>query len=305
MKVSPDDIISFYSGRVPSKPPFDKEAIEALKETNLATRNPGIGDAVVLTSLARKDSSLHIFSNNVYWPTMCVFNSVVSPVIKDNVNYIITESLEFFNLGGGHLSQRFQRAFGQEVSLVPQGVFDRIIPKIIPKRIGICLGVGQSANDLIPRGFERPRQLYQENLSVIEDFINCTDFEFIEFGSERKTRSAKVNNYTGATIYGSIGILSTCDYFIGLNSGFMNLAAALGIKSIIIINVPKAEDFCLPYLIDTHVEDMNWLYPQNIHLHQDGENKFCAKLTLDNLKAAINGDIYPYFSNDYLNLVHE
>jgi hypothetical protein len=48
---------------------------------------------------------------------------------------------------------------------------------------------------------------------------------------------------------------------------------------------------------------MNWLYPQNVHLHQNGENEVVKKLSVFNIKKAFNGEIYPFWSHKFLDLI--
>jgi hypothetical protein len=122
----------------------------------------------------------------------------------------------------------------------------------------------------------------------------------VEFGG--KSVGLDCTNFCGKSIDESIIELSTCDYFIGLNSGFMNLAASFDIKSIIIINLPESYELVLPRLKDIDVKDSNWLYPQNVHLHQDNETDLVPMFSSENLLKAINGDIYPFWSNEYLSL---
>ena len=104
----------------------------------------------------------------------------------------------------------------------------------------------------------------------------------------------------------SIKELSKCEYFIGLNSGFMNLAACFDIKSIIILNIPtNPSDIVLPVLKDIRVPDMNWLYPQNVHLHQDGGLNMVPLFSYENILKAINGEIYPFWTEKYLDLIYD
>ena len=85
----------------------------------------------------------------------------------------------------------------------------------------------------------------------------------------------------------------------------MNLAAAMSIKSIIIVNVPDINNLYLPVLEDISQEDTNWLYPQNVHLHQNGENELVKYATEENIKKAINGELYPFWTHDYLDLIYD
>jgi len=85
----------------------------------------------------------------------------------------------------------------------------------------------------------------------------------------------------------------------------MHVAAALGIKSVVVINFPEPEKIYLPTLVSTGQVEEEWFYPQNVHLHQDGEGEQVKQATLQNFKRAFNGEIYPFWSDKYLPLIHE
>jgi len=61
----------------------------------------------------------------------------------------------------------------------------------------------------------------------------------------------------------------------------------------------------LPTLVDTLEVESEWLYPQNVHLHQDNAGPLVPRFSADTLRAAFNGEVYPYFKNDWLNLIYE
>ena len=84
-------------------------------------------------------------------------------------------------------------------------------------------------------------------------------------------------------------MMSKCEYFLGIDSGPMHMAAGLGLKSIVIIN-NTGNNIYLPRIKECDIPNSEWLYPQNVHL---------------NLSRAFNGEIYPYFSEDYLSLYFE
>ena len=50
-------------------------------------------------------------------------------------------------------------------------------------------------------------------------------------------------------------------------------------------------------------QDIEWLFPQNVHLHQNGQNELVPIVSEDSLKMAINGDVYPYWKFDFLDLI--
>jgi hypothetical protein len=85
----------------------------------------------------------------------------------------------------------------------------------------------------------------------------------------------------------------------------MHLAAALGLKIVGIINFPDPARIFLPVLKDINLVESSWLYPQSVLLHQDGEGELVARFSLLNLERAIAGELYPYWSDRYLPLIHE
>jgi hypothetical protein len=297
-----DLILKFYKDKVQKKPFQDISFLKDNLNLNLITLNIGLGDATIMTSLTNQTvKNLNIFSTNRHWETLCKFNKKLNNT-NDVSSYIRTEMLEFIDLGNGHLSQRLQRALGLNVELIPKPYLD-IENNFKKNKIALHFSTGPSAFDLLEKGYKEPRQLQESTKREIENFINSTDYEFVEFGGKRVFENERVKDFTRFSIEDSIKELSECEYFIGLNSGFMSLAAAMSIKSIIIVNVPEVHNLYLPVIQDYWEEDMNWLYPQNVHLHQNGENELVKSATEINIKRAINGELYPFWENKFLDLI--
>lgn len=297
-----DIIINFYKDKLCKKQISDLSEIQNALQINLITLNIGLGDATIMTSITNQNiKNLNIFSPNKHWQTLCKFNEKLNK-FNQAESYIRTELLEFLDLGNGHLSQRLQRAFGLNIERIPKPYLN-INNNFKKGKIALHFSTGPSAFDLLEKGFKEPRQL-QDNAKVeIEKFINNSNYEFVEFGGKQVFDNEKVKNFTGTSIEDSIKELSECEFFIGLNSGFMSLAAAMSIKSIIIVNVPEVHNLYLPVIKDYWEEDMNWLYPQNVHLHQNGENELVKSVTEFNIYKAINGEIYPFWNNELLDLI--
>jgi len=301
-----EDIINkYYKDKKSLKPRLDDLAsINGSDKLNLTTLNIGLGDAVILTALTKDQSkNLNIYSENKHWQSLCKFNTRLNKNI-DFGQYIRTELLEFFDIGNGHLAQRLQRAIGLNIESKPTPYIN-VHSQVNKKKIGLHFSTGISAFDLLNKGFQNPRQLLDESKTIIESFINESEYEFYEFGQKSIFRNEKVTSLSSLSIEESIIKLAECEYFIGLNSGFMNIAAGLNIKSIIVVNAPHAKDLYLPVLVDCSKEDMNWLYPQNVHLFQNDENKLVPRLSIDSIKKAINGEVYPYWETKYLNLIYD
>jgi hypothetical protein len=304
-----DLLVKFYSSKQSSRQQIDCSFLQNTANLSVYTLNPGLGDAIVLTSLSKNQKNYCLYSPNKHWETLIKFNQNLN---KDPVGdrFIRTELLEFFDLGNGHLHQRLQRAFGLEQDLIPKGYLypTKQIQKN-KRKIAICFSTGNSGLDLISVGFKNPRRLDESAEIEIKKFIESSDYEFVELGSKRMFEYENVKDFTGKTVEDSLNELSSCEYFIGLNSGFMNAAAALSIKSIILLNVPKIEDLYLPVIKDFYDEtsrsgqDIQWLFPQNVFLHQHGENKLVPIVSCDNIKKALNGEVYPFWKTDYLDLI--
>lgn len=307
-----DLLISFYKDKKNTRPTLSQiSEIQKCKELDITTLNIGLGDAILLTSLTNDDSKkLDIFSVNKHWQTLCKFNKKLSSVSEPKPR-IRTEILEFFNCGNGHLYQKTQRALGINVEPVPKG---NLAPtKNIPSKknkIAINFSTGPSGLDLVEVGFKNPRRLDPSAKLEVEKFIKNSSYEFVEMGTERMFPFDNVRDFTKTSVEDSFNELNSCEYFIGLNSAFMSASAALGVKSIILLNVPRVEDLFLPLIVDFYDsntrmgQDMGWLFPQHVFLHQHGENELVPMVSEESIKKAINGEVYPFWKNDFLDLVH-
>lgn len=299
-----DYIVSYYSDKVSNKKPIE-DILNNSTQKNIINYNQGIGDAVVLNNLLFKDentrSDLNIFSPSKHFSDVLYFNKFKDSNHINSDLFFRIEMLEFHNAGSGHLIQKMRRFLNLPVHQKPKSYLTTNKQKV-KNKVGIHLTTGSSA--FLLNIHKNPRQIYKENIKIINDFIiSNPQYSFVEFGGQ-SVGLENCHNFCGKSIIDSIEELSTCEYFIGLNSSFMNLAACFDIKSIIIINIPiKASDVVLPVLKDITVPDMNWLYPQNIHLHQDDQSELVPRFSLDNLKKAFNGEIYPFWKEDYLDLI--
>ena len=307
-----DILMSFYKDKKSNRPKIDLSYIQSFTEVNITTLNIGLGDAIVLTSLRpSRNKKLNIYSPNRHWNTLCKFNSFLNPVKTAN-EYVRIEISEFFDIGNGHLYQKYQRAIGLDIDLIPRGYLNPT--KQIEKqknKIGLCFDCGPSGLDLLRVGFSNPRRLEDEAKNEISKFIENSNFEFVQFGNKKIFENYKIKDFTGQSVEDSLNELSSCEYFIGLNSGFMNAAASLGVKSIIVVNVPRINDLYVPMIVDFYNDetrdgqDIEWLFPQNVHLHQHGSNKLVPKVSEENIKKAIDGNVYPFWKNEYLDLIFE
>jgi hypothetical protein len=308
MKEYKDLIINYYKNLNSDK----KQITESFPSRNnnqyAITFNNGIGDTVIINNLLFeteiKRSNIHIYSNSQKFFDITKYNIFIqSNFFKNDALVYRIEVLEDYNLGSGHLIQKMRRFFQLPILNKPKSFLNTGLNKK-KNKIGIHLTVGPSASELNQIN-SYARQIYKHNIEIIQKFINDNpNYEFIEFGGS-SVGLKNCKNFCGQSLSLSIEELSTCEYFIGLNSGFMNLAACFNIKSIIIVNIPvNSFDIVLPVLKDVRVPDMNWLYPQNVHLHQDNETEMVPLFNYKNLEKAINGEIYPFWSDNHLDLIY-
>jgi hypothetical protein len=306
-----DILTSFYSNKQVKRPVLQRiSELQEAKELSVTTLNIGLGDAIVLTSLTNdSNKSLDIYSQNKHWETLCRFNKKLLAEAEIKLRVRI-EILEFFDCGNGHLYQKYQRALGLNVELLPKGYLTPTIATNVKKgKIAINFSTGPSGLDLTSVGFKNPRRLEEKSKLEIEKFIKNTKYDFVEIGTSRMFAFDNVKDFTNRSVEDSLNELSSCEFFIGLNSGFMNASSCFGIKSIIIVNVPRIQDLYLPMIVDFYddatgqAQDIEWLFPQNVHLHQNGQNELVPIVSEDSLKMAINGDVYPYWKFDFLDLI--
>lgn len=295
-----DIVINYYKNNGVFKNSFDFSFLKGVAAYN---SNPGLGDSVLLTSVIK---DITCFSPSRFWSDICSLINVNNKTPEENRKYFHIEQVIDLGSGNGHMINGIQRAFLGKTQVKPKGYLGST-KQTVKNKIGVCVTTGASYRELISRGYQNPRQIYNNTLNELQKFINTSsEYSFVELGKTSVLKNKNVRDMTGRSIKESLLELSTCEYFIGLNSGFMNAAAALDIKSIIIVNVPTVDKLYLPQLHTNLriVDDLCWLYPQNVHLHQDGENELVPSATCDNMKKAINGEVYPFWKDNYLDLIN-
>ena len=297
-------IIEHYSRRNDRAKPRLPRVLDGM---TLATSAFGIGDAVILSDLPRaghqNDRFMSIFSPSEYFQTIMSFNPYYKPRLAPFCA-IADVLYHAFDLGNGHLIQRFRRAYGLPIDLEPRGCIE-VPGRSTRSRIALHFEAGGHAE--WQRRHIRPdaRILSSSSKSAIEELIAArSDFEFVEIGKCSSGIKGAIDR-TGLSLSESIEVLSSAKYFIGIMSGPMHLAAALGIKAICITNFPAPELICLPTLKDIDQIESEWFYPQSVILHQDGGGTFVKQVSVENLQRALDGDLYPYWSSRYLPLIEE
>jgi hypothetical protein len=104
-----------------------------------------------------------------------------------------------------------------------------------------------------------------------------------------------------------IVLISISDYFIGPNSGFMHIAAALEVPSCILVHEIPAKEVRLPNFSDGKLlprkvnNHLFHLYPHNMHLHlHEDDNPLVPKLSGKTLRLALDRKIFRWPSSRIL-----
>lgn len=302
MRQNPADILQNHYRNIlphPRKPlSFDPW------EYSLTNGPKGLGDCIIMSDLP--DASPRPFgvhSHSGAWPAVeGLLKTGTGPYLDKWIRVDVAYSQ--FNLGPGHLFQRLRRLYGLDVPEKPSGKMRREFPQV-PNRVALHFDAGTHQKWQQENIHPRARVVYPEHKSIIQEFINDHPrMEFIEFGSKPSGLTG-VKSCVGMELGLQLRVVGTCEWFLGIVSGFMHVAAAYECKSVVILNFPVARKIMLPTLVDTLQIESEWLYPQNVHLHQDNAGPLVPRLSADSLRAAFNGEVYPYFKNDWLYLIHE
>jgi len=326
MKNPEDIIISFYKDKEIRGTMYDFS-----REIKAIYTLPKLGENILLSSIPEKCSkeykninflntniySEFVFSRNPYYTDQKDASFFNIQKAKNPVN--LDQIISNFNCGNGNSLQQFCRALGLNVDIKPKG--NLYIPQKNKKHntIGLHLDCisGKSILD------KYTRNLYKENLQILQQFINNNShkYQFIQFGQslgkdEINNKIGLLNNvedYLDKTLAETAEKIAECEYFICVNSAFYHLSISLDIKTICIISLPSIYDCYLPILVNEMLLckppflrwEKNCLYPQAVHLHQDGENHLVKKFSIINLEKAINGEVYPFWNDKYLNLIND
>lgn len=277
-------------------------------EVALTLMARGLGDVVVLTGFAammvNHPVKIEICPSSPYFDQVFKFCPAYS-TYNLNHTFLIDGPKMYteYNCGNGHVIQRYCRAFGLPVPLVPKGCLG--VPNV-PKRPNRVLlhFDANPVNIAVHKAFHpHPKAFYASNQVILERFIaNHPELEFIEVG-------LKPLNIAGATYFSTptighlIQLAQSCSWFIGVDSGPMHVATATGCRGIIINTLPAAEKTVLPVLRPSGGFAEEWLYPQHVHLHQEGETLLVPRFSQYSLEAAFAGDVYPFWSDRWLSMI--
>ncbi len=274
----------------------------------------GLGDCLMLTDLPKAGSEsgrmVNVWSACDNFREIMKFHPCITQ-IPTNCGLVypflvdVLRLREIFDLGNGHQLQQFRRAWGFPVEDKPKGALvnnetkarSRVILHFEPSKVNV---VWQRTN-----WHPRMRELYAESKRAIEAFISRhNELEFIEVGKS----SMDIHGATfvpTANVSDLIKLIQTGEYFIGIMSGPLHIAVASELKCVVIVNYPEAKRIVLPTLRYTGTPEEEWYYPQNVHLHQESGSPLVPHLSRESLEAAFSGDVYPFWQDDWLEMIHE
>jgi hypothetical protein len=307
MKDIKDLICNFYKNtnleKQLSRPP---ESLKDESDYTLLNYNPGVGDSLLLYLF--KDSldntkNINLYFNSSISQEFSKYNNYIHSILTQNIkskNFFVCLLQSHFNCGGGHLFQRIQNSLGFKLQIRPRPILSSNIEEIKNKVVLTFDKGGVDQSQIHPK----PRILYPENKKIIQEFINnnLNKFSFVEVGRSFSGLE-NVQNKTNLGIEKTADEIASCEYFFGIHNGLMHIAAGLNKKSIIIINFPSAKHLYLPALKELNIPDQDWLYPQNVHLHQDEDGDLVKQFTYKNIEKAFNGEVYPFWNDSFLELL--
>jgi hypothetical protein len=295
-KVTANDVRDWYRRQKPAV----REKWQPLDPKHVCLTNtvPGLGDTAMLTDIEHAAHSIgqmaYATSQSPHWgPLMDHCPTHVNKWFP--VRVCLPGAHRKWGLGPGHLLQRARRMFGLPQVAVPKG--NLVVPGVekVPGRICFHTAAGPQAEWQRRNVHPRARILYPGSMVALRKLADGPG-SFIEVGTARTLFHSNIEDGTGKDLTKLIRLMAECEFFVGINSGPMHVAAALGLKIVALVNFPKP--FLLPNLMDTGTVEEEWLYPQQCVLHQDIDSPWWPLATLKNLEAALGGDVYPYWQTD-------
>lgn len=299
-----DAIVRFYRECKPAKRPRLEYVPGCL--TNLVL---GLGDTMMLTDLPKSASEAKkpytCFSPSPHLKQLMAFNHFYRPpsLMDQRIMGNAPSIVHLHDVGNGHYLQRLQRAFALPVKDKPMGFLE-----CGTRQTGVVFlhfEAGPHVEWQRKHIHPKARLLSRESKILLEEFIRENPkLRFNQVGfHDAKIKGAKyVRTEWTADL---VRAIAQGEYFIGIMSGPLHIATALGLKCVVVVNFPPAEKIFLPTLRAIDQVEESWFYPQNVHLHQEGEGPQVKRFTCENLHRAFNGELYPYWSDKFLPLIHE
>ena len=279
-------ILINYYGELHSDKPFrgvfDADSIFNYNNSIILSgeRRGALGDSIILSSVIENKR----VNNKLLYDLNIDFDMFPSDRFTEDEELDIAEIAKY-NWGGGHCTQRIQRSLGLPISLRPCPILKKDINPF-KGYVFVHLATDTDWKRNTPNSLDRDSQ----------DVV----FEF--FKKNRHLTPYYFRNDLPLTLL--FTMMSRCEYFLGIDSGPMHIAAGLGLKSIVIIN-NVGNNIYFPKIKECDIPNSEWLYPQNVHLNTNGENPLVPHLSEENLSSSFAGEVYPYFSEEYLSLYVE
>jgi hypothetical protein len=304
MRIDPDSIRAFY-GRAPKR--RVPQLTHPLSSFTFVNGAVGLGDSVMLASILghqTPDMPLSVWSHGPYLePLRPMFppqQGSMQPFLVD------IDRLKFcFDIGNGHFLQRLERLLGGRPDPLPRARMKSLEGGKIDRAVVVHLEPGAQA--AWQRRWIKPnaRLLSESSRAALQHFISTESaYRFFEIGSAPSGIDG-VGDWTGLSLIETIERMSRCEYFVGIMSGPIHLAAALDLRMIAIVDFPDPDRIWLPTLADIDQVESEWFYPQSVLLHQEGAGGTVEVLSARNLSRALRGEVYPYWSRDYLEMIFE
>ncbi len=292
-----------------AQPKLKTRALPCLDGTVLSSVCVGLGDTLMLTDMPRaSEGKQAVFSASRHFRPLMAYNAWwKEPPFADQLMLVNAPTLvRHYASGNGHYLQRLRRAFGWPVDVVPRASIK---------------WQGRRANNRVLMHFEPgPHALWQrkhvkqgarvltaQSRAILEKFVaNHGEMEFWQVGAAPPGGPLRgVHMVRTPTLADLVDKAGQCAWFLGIVSGVMHMASALQLKCVVLVDFPEAGRIMLPTLRQTGQLEEEWLYPQNCHLHQEDEGELVKRLSVDTLRQAFDGELYPYWRTDYGALVEE
>lgn len=300
------DLVRWYwrgqeEQQLPAVPPLDGAVLSSLCV--------GLGDTLMLSDAPRASKgAVPTFSAGRHFRPLMRFNPWwKEPPVEEQLLMVNAPTLvRHYATGNGHYIQRIRRAFGLAVDWVPRGCV-AWKGRRASNRVLLHFEAGPHA--LWQRKHITPvaRTLYPASRVALEQWMaGARGMEFWGVGKPPEGGPLRgVQWKRTPTLADLVDTCGQCGSFLGIVSGVMHLATAMKLRCVVLVDFPEAERIMLPTLKHTQQVESEWLYPQNVHLHQAGEGPLVKRISADNLRRAFNNELYPYGRTDYAGLIEE
>ncbi len=300
---TPEHVRSYFVEVLRKQEQSKKEVPPILEKGvhTLSTTPSGLGDVCMLTAPWGVGQEASVWHYSQWWRDMQSFCHVADR--NTSSRFVMADAWNRdFNLGSGHFLQRLQRLVVAEkdIQTVPR---PQLTPasgvEHNPKQCVLHFEAGAHVGWQKRKIHPRAREIYRETFSALQKFIDDKSgnfgWSFVEVG--RSFSGLRNVTHIGRPAFKDLwSLMCSSGWFIGIVSGPMHLAAAAGLRSVVILNFPEPEKIVLPTMVNRDQVEEEWLYPQNVHLHQDGGHPFCPKLSYCTLHMAVDGLLYPYWN---------